>query len=97
MLVRIAIQLFLCVSSSTLSYAIERDDMITPISPTAATPGSKKETIVLQSVVAPAAATMHQSDDTSHLVIVPNNRNVSSSLSLPNIDCVYLLIEESKH
>jgi hypothetical protein len=77
MLVRIAIQLFLCVSSSRLSYAIERDDMMTPISPTAATPDSKKETTVLQSVVAPVAATM-QSDDTSHLVIVPNNRNVSS-------------------
>ena len=75
-LVRIAIQLLLCVSSSRLSYATKGDDIITTISSTDTAPGSNRKTTEFPSAVVPAAATT-QSDDTGHLVIVPNNINVS--------------------
>ena len=76
-LVRIAIQLLLCVSSSRLSYATKGDDIITTISSTDTAPGSNRNTAEFPSAVAVPAAATTQSDDTGHLVIVPNNINVS--------------------
>ena len=80
-LVRIAIQLLLCVSSSRLSYATKRDDIMTAVPSTDTTPGSDRKTIAHPSAVVPDALPPPMSDDTGHLVIVPNNRNVSPQLS----------------
>ena len=79
-LVRIAIQLLLCVSSSRLSYATKRDDIMTAVPSTDTTPGSDRKTIAHPSAVVPDALSLPFpiSDNTGHLVIVPNNRNVSS-------------------
>ena len=80
-LVRIAIQLLLCVSSSRLSYATKRDDIMTAVPSTDTTPGSDRNPIAHPSgAVVPDALSLPFpiSDNTGHLVIVPNNRNVSS-------------------
>ena len=72
----IVIQLLLYVSSSRLSYATKRDSIIITISSTATTPGSNRKTAALPSAAVRAAATT-QSDDTGHLVMVPNIINIS--------------------
>ena len=78
-LVRIAIQLLLCMSSSRLSYATKRDDTMTAVPSTDTNPGSDRKTIALPAAVVPdALSPPPMSEDTGHLVIVPNNRNVSS-------------------
>jgi len=80
-LVRIAFQILLCVSSSRLSYATKRDDNIITISSTATTPGSIRKTAALPSAVVPATATAAtQSNDTVHLVILPNHKNDNNNV-----------------
>jgi len=80
-LVRIAFQILLCVSSSRLSYATKSDDNIITISSTATTPGSIRKTAALPSAVVPATATAAtQSNDTVHLVILPNHKNDNNNV-----------------